>query len=139
MRETNTSVMFPSPYRGYHLSTYTSTKEESIKLLLRFRPLIGVIIFQHSPLGSLHRNCRGVSVPLSGLSSFNESAGLVDYYDCDCFRPLIGVIIFQRSVPMLIFACSHWFVSVPLSGLSSFNPTPFQPLFYKAFKGLQRA
>ena len=85
-----------------------------------FRPLIGVIIFQRVLYTESVRDAFTVSVPLSGLSSFNANgvadvvkaagvvfvplSGLSSFNRCMCgdwtmclrFRPLIGVIIFQR-------------------------------------------
>ena len=63
-----------------------------------------------------------VSVPLSGLSSFNNESSLHSQIEkTEGFRPLIGVIIFQLSVINSILSVLTNFVSVPLSGLSSFN------------------
>ena len=83
--------LFPSPYRGYHLSTIIVII--NIFVCISFRPLIGVIIFQRIKDG--------------GYSTYPS------------FRPLIGVIIFQHI--WLICYYSPYMVSVPLSGLSSFN------------------
>ena len=90
----NFLLLFPSPYRGYHLSTKQFLLTELY--LHRFRPLIGVIIFQQQQK-SLKLICR------------------------HCFRPLIGVIIFQHMKPLEDGTARVVFVSVPLSGLSSFN------------------
>ena len=86
---------FPSPYRGYHLST------------------VQIIIATTNYYDK-------VSVPLSGLSSFNR------VLRCSAnawngFRPLIGVIIFQRYKDIFKNRMIGKYVSVPLSGLSSFN------------------
>ena len=136
---------FPSPYRGYHLSTL-EVKRHKYRCKKRFRPLIGVIIFQQFHIQYYSINIINVSVPLSGLSSFNDTDN-VDrkLWELIGFRPLIGVIIFQLRRCMHIWVehsgfpspyrgyhLSTWetqltiwrrrrLVSVPLSGLSSFN------------------
>ena len=64
---------FPSPYRGYHLSTgmITSTR---IIIGWGFRPLIGVIIFQHSSPISTALIFTGFPSPYRGyhLSTWKE-------------------------------------------------------------------
>ena len=136
---------FPSPYRGYHLSThgeqdlqiFWSQYEVSV-------PLSGLSSFNLTLTNDDYHLVPKVSVPLSGLSSFNRLyclnyrayfsrfrplIGVIIFQRCywiffnnsiwTCFRPLIGVIIFQRKY--LILQVKQLTVSVPLSGLSSFN------------------
>ena len=137
---------FPSPYRGYHLSThgeqdlqiFWSQYEVSV-------PLSGLSSFNLTLTNDDSHLVPKVSVPLSGLSSFNRLyclnyrayfsrfrplIGVIifqRYFDgrrikvtqTKCFRPLIGVIIFQLILIDTI--CCNNSVSVPLSGLSSFN------------------
>ena len=158
---------FPSPYRGYHLSTNASRFKDFVAI--GFRPLIGVIIFQHtdvigrfvpgsfrfrpligviifqlvvldiqilsldtfpSPYRGYHLStiafcansmcCTPVSVPLSGLSSFNanepDGSGWVGDWFPSPYRGYHLSTFYGRLLKLY-----RLFVSVPLSGLSSFN------------------
>ena len=112
--------LFPSPYRGYHLSTMVS-----LCTLLHINyvsvPLSGLSSF-NGEIPLAQRFGVKVSVPLSGLSSFNfepvhperwipdeefpspyrgyhlstdRFEEIINYFINKSFRPLIGVIIFQ--------------------------------------------
>ncbi len=107
---------FPSPYRGYHLSTKCIKRQRGVKGKEGFRPLIGVIIFQLRT--SPNENGNVVEFP-SPYRGYHLSTTAKWREDNDMgFRPLIGVIIFQLLLNgVRIMIC----VSVPLSGLSSFN------------------
>ena len=86
--------LFPSPYRGYHLSTNIPDIDYIVGVT-GFRPLIGVIIFQQY------------------LPSVLEIHG--------SFRPLIGVIIFQQLDDVLSKAASCKFSFRPLIGVIIFQ------------------
>ena len=113
---------FPSPYRGYHLSTQKmyahlgGTLRVSVPLsglssfnTYRWKRPISTRMFP-SPYRGYHLSTLVepswdllvvfllVSVPLSGLSSFNVR-DTVNYLEEKkvSFRPLIGVIIFQPA------------------------------------------
>ena len=109
--------MFPSPYRGYHLSTFMKAFKE--KFGNGFRPLIGVIIFQQK---YLYEEVSRVQFPSPYRGYHLSTLGLVLLsLVVLCFRPLIGVIIFQLAIDEYTLNDIPYKVSVPLSGLSSFN------------------
>ena len=113
---------FPSPYRGYHLSTFELPGKKAGFPGIVSVPLSGLSSFNYLrnsyfylfhyvsvPLSGLSsfnylRNSsfylfQYVSVPLSGLSSFNSSIDIIYLIlYMLCFRPLIGVIIFQQCM-----------------------------------------
>ena len=113
--------LFPSPYRGYHLSTIFSFIGNVIKEVFVSVPLSGLSSF-NGEIPLAQRFGVKVSVPLSGLSSFNtvnisilpslanfkfpspyrgyhlstdRFEEIINYFINKSFRPLIGVIIFQ--------------------------------------------
>ncbi len=88
-------IKFPSPYRGYHLSTISTYTRMLLGDSSRFRPLIGVIIFQHGAHDVIQLNPMSFR-PLIGVIIFQRF--FIFRINClfYCFRPLIGVIIFQQ-------------------------------------------
>ena len=87
---------FPSPYRGYHLSTDIQVVV-NLQCYHCFRPLIGVIIFQLNRLRHLLHHLQSCFRPLIGVIIFQLKAPKSPMKNIG-FRPLIGVIIFQLQV-----------------------------------------
>ena len=89
---------FPSPYRGYHLSTFELPGKKAGFPGIVSVPLSGLSSFNYLRNSSFYL-FQYVSVPLSGLSSFNSSIDIIYLIlYMLCFRPLIGVIIFQQCM-----------------------------------------
>ena len=124
---------FPSPYRGYHLSTFELPGKKAGFPGIVSVPLSGLSSFNYLRNSSFYL-FQYVSVPLSGLSSFNSSIDIIYLIlYMLCFRPLIGVIIFQQC--MQVWMIMQQSFPSPYRGYHLSTLPPFSPYFIRLSRG----
>ena len=151
-------MWFPSPYRGYHLSTISSQNVNQIYHVVSV-PLSGLSSFNliekflkgceilgfPSPYRGYHLStCNAsatskdpliVSVPLSGLSSFNMNGDnkVTVQYNNRVSVPLSGLSSFNYR--HILSKVSRWSFPSPYRGYHLSTLPPFSPYFIRLSRG----